>query len=108
MGGYYTELSLEEQGAVLAAAAGLRLNRKLGKEITRKDLNAAFAKATDGKQLSNEFMRDPAVIQLMSLLAPGRGQTGAFKNEKDIDKTDKNLEARGIPVLRTGTPIGRR
>jgi len=90
---------------VLASAAGLKLNAKQGKPITRKDVNAAFLQAT-GRPLTQEFMRDPSVVQMMGLIAPERGSTGAFSHRREIKTptdpstaiTDRNMAARGLPV----------
>lgn len=110
--GYYENLSPEEQGQVLAVMAGLKLNRDRGQAITREDVNAAFLQAT-GKPLSVEYMRDPAVIQLMSLVSPARGETGAFVKGRvsgsgvynpSIAITDRNLAARGLPVPKAPAP----
>jgi hypothetical protein len=114
MSGYYNDLTQEEQIAVVSAMAGLRLNAKNGKKVTRQDLNSAFVQAT-GKQLTQEYMRDPAVVQLMTLLAPSRGETGAFRDKRQETAqqelsattaiTDRNLAARGMPVpTRPATP----
>lgn len=105
MSGFYNDLTVEEQGRVLAAMAGLKLNASQGKPVTRLDVNAAFMQAT-GKSLSIEYMRDPAVVQLMGLVSPSRGATGAFSSNRQAQNrqdpstaiTDRNLAARGLPV----------
>lgn len=111
MSGYYTNLTLEEQGKVLSAMAGLKLNATQGKPVTRQDINMAFLQAT-GKPLSLEYMRDPSVVQLLGLVNP-RASTGAFADKRiqnqKIDPstaiTDRNLAARGLPVPTRSTPM---
>lgn len=114
--GYYEDLSFEEEQAILSVMASLKLNRDRGQAVTRQDINKAFAQAT-GKVLSLYHMRDPAVIQLMSMISPVHKETGAFSRSRtpgsvpsdpSIAITDKNLAARGLPVPRAPapTPIG--
>ena len=112
MSGYYENLTVEEQGKVLAAMAGLKLNAKSGAPITRKDVNVAFLQAT-GKPLTIDMMRDPSVVQLMGIINPGRGVTDAFSRGRTPDSatpdpitsiTDRNLAARGLPVPKTSGP----
>lgn len=107
MSGYYENLTFDEQGKVLAAMAGLKLNAQKGIPITRQDVNVAFLQAT-GKPLSIGYMRDPAVVQLMSLAGPGSGLKaiqnkprtfGAIPSSTAI--TDRNLATRGLPVPKT-------
>lgn len=112
MSGYYQNLTVEEQGKVLSAMAGLKLNASQGKPVTRQDVNMAFLQAT-GKQLSIEHMRDPSVIQLMGLVTPNRGYTGAFAEKPNSNQridpstaiTDRNLAARGLPVPKVSSPL---
>lgn len=112
MSGYYNSLTTEEQNKVLAALAGLKLHAKRGETITRNEINIAFSQAT-GKQLSQEYMRDPSVVQLMGLLAPSRLQTGAVYrgsgSQKSADPsiaiTDRNLAARGLPVPKSAASL---
>lgn len=114
MSGYYENLTAEEQGRVLAAVAGLKLNAKKGIPITRKDVNAAFLQAT-GKELTLSMMRDPSVVQLMSIITPGAGLRGAAPQTKatgvptrpdpTISITDRNLAVRGLPVPKAPTPV---
>ncbi len=113
---YYQDLTPEQQRNILSAMAGLRLNASQGKEITRQEVNAAFRQAT-GKELSLEYMRDPAVVQMMSLLAPSRATTD-FRSRTNPQnaipsnpyaQTDSNLAVRGLPVPKppaAGMPAG--
>lgn len=113
MGGYYENLTVDEQGKVLAAMAGLKLNAKGGQPITRKDVNAAFLQAT-GKALTLDMMRDPSVVQLMSIITPGAGLSGITSRTRTTSTTgrpdpitsitDRNLAARGLPVPKASTP----
>ncbi len=108
---YYENLTVEEQGKVLAAMAGLKLNAKSGAPITRKDVNVAFLQAT-GKPLTIDMMRDPSVVQLMSTITPGTGATGTFSRGRSSGSmpdpvtsiTDRNLAARGLPVPKASNP----
>lgn len=113
MGNFYNQLTPEEQGSVLSAVAGLKLNAKQGKAITRKEINAAFLQAT-GKTLSLEYMRDPSVVQLMSMVSPAKSYTGVYSANQpktstgaypSTSITDRNLAARGLPVPKTSTYV---
>lgn len=105
---YYQDLTPDEQGRVLSAMAGLKLNASQGKPVTRLDVNTAFLQAT-GKQLSMEYIRDPSVVQLMSIVTPSRASTGVFSEKQGVANridpstaiTDRNLAARGLPVPKT-------
>lgn len=107
---YYQDLTIEEQNKVLGAMAGLKLNAK-DRKITRQDINVAFAQAL-GRPLSMEYMRDPSVVQLLSL--EGYGVQSALKVEEkpkapnQFASTDSHLAARGLPTPKagTGTVIG--
>ncbi|OGM28882.1 hypothetical protein A2801_02890 [Candidatus Woesebacteria bacterium RIFCSPHIGHO2_01_FULL_41_10] len=61
----YKDLTIEEREKVMAATAGLRFNKDPDKPIDRRKVNVAFRAAT-GKELSQEYMRDPSVVTLMS------------------------------------------
>jgi hypothetical protein len=95
---YYGDLSVEEQGKVLSAMAGLKLNARNGVPITRAQINSAFMQAL-GKPLSMEYMRDPSVVQLLSLESHGKAEA-AIKTQQanQFSSTDAHLAARGLPV----------
>lgn len=111
MSGYYTNLTFNEQQKVLSVIAGLKMNAGSGKAITRQEVNTAFMQAV-GKPLSIEFMRDPSVVSLMSLVSPSRGSSGAFSQkgnprlntDPSTAITDRNMAARGLPVPKASTP----
>ena len=108
---YYQNLTAEEQGKILSVMAGLKLNLKAGKPLTMMDINSAFTQAT-GKTLSMDYMRDPAVVQLVSLVSTSKvsapRQFGTSSPNPTTQSTDAHLAARGIPVAQgnMGTTLG--
>lgn len=111
MAGYYNNLTQDEQGKVLGEMAALKINAS-NKQITRSDVNAAFTRAT-GKALTQEYMRDPSVIQLMGVAASSAVGASAFSSRKSsapgprssgTSITDRNISTMGLPVPKAPAP----